>query len=494
MFSSKAHKVDREKLMECNDDTDHIYENVSNRYKHRILNGIISSFTLKAKHLTRKRDKYIHNDRPASMKVYDLNTFLNQLDDDTSIFERNFEYQMDYENSYTSCEDENIYENLEYFNDDSFNNSSLNDWMLSLTQDIAEYETDNIMFVKSIPSVFSVKRTTHSVQRRLNKNEITLNFLKILWNGENNVDIMSLLLQTFSNLLRDQNKQRQSVKSDYSSLATNTLNEAVPKKGLKKSRKKLSKRFYQKCETVILSSSLNVLVITYSQSLRFFFVLAHSQVLFRLPAGVKVNQLVCAVKNNNHIKFRSDLEHKEFYRNLGRFLQLKLTEVNEILRKESEKENIYQPIWTCQSNSNDTDKAVLIVSENIYSFADYASADDSEWEVDHEFSFMNPIVCGEKMMHQNEYKTVWVDYNDDNPDYNKIFYESSALKVTVQSQKEPVYSDITSLEVNNNDVSVVVNDVNKEIPPKWYESIEAWKSLIRSPYYCEDEEEYDIVR
>jgi len=537
MFNSKVYS-DSDNIVESNSD-EHIYENVTTRYnKYGILNGILSGFTSKAKEfniLTRKRDKYteIINECPSPMNEFNFNSStFTQFDDDTSIFERNFEYQMDYDNSYTSCEDDNIYENLEFFTDENFNYSALNDWMLNLTTNVEEYDSENIMFVKSIPSVFSVKRKSLDYHRKVNRNQITLKFLKILWNQESNVDIMSLLLQTFSNLLRDQNKQSSAKcnSTDCSSLVTKKSTEKVSLKKLKKSKKKIDKKnniYQQKFENVILSSSLNILVITYNKSQKFYFLLAYSEILFKLSTGVKLNQIIYAIKNNYKFNFRTNFEEIEFFKYLRRLLNHKLKQIrtkpeqlnnddgdDEEAIENNNSENIYQQIWTCQSISNDDDKPVIIInnSENIYSSLDYARVDDdSEWEVDHEFSFMNAkvLMTDDKMMNQNYYKTIWVYYNDENPEYNKIFYDSlgtdsiHTLKkedITRNDiiEEESIYSDAISLsnDVVEEDLLTQVirnlpNDVKKcEITQSLSDSVDAWKVLIRTPNYCEDEEDF----
>jgi hypothetical protein len=537
MFNSKVYsdsdKIENQNIVECNSD-EHIYENVTTRYnKYGILNGILSGFTSRAKDfniLTRKRDKYteIINECPSPMNEFNFNSStFTQFDDDTSIFERNFEYQMDYDNSYTSCEDDNIYENLEFFTDENFNYSALNDWMLNLTMNVEEYDSENIMFVKSIPSVFSVKRKSLDYHRKLNRNQITLNFLKILWNRENNVDIMSLLLQTFSNLLRDQNKQSSAKcnSTDCSSLVTKKSTEEVSLKKLKKSKKKIDKNniYQQKFENVILSSSLNILVITYNKSQKFYFLLAYSEILFKLPTGVKLNQIIYAIKNNYKFNFRTNFEEIEFFKYLRRLLNHKLKQIRtkpEQLNNDNDEaiennsENIYQQIWTCQSISNDDDKPVIIISsENIYSSLDYARVDDdSEWEVDDEFSFMNAkvLMTDDKiMMNQEHYKTIWVYYNDENPEYNRIFYDSLGTDSIHTLKKEDIhrhdiieeeslYSDAISLsnDVVEEDLLTQVirnlpNDVKKsEITQSLSDSVDAWKVLLRAPNYCEDEEDF----
>jgi hypothetical protein len=414
----------------------------------------------------------------------------------------NCEKEMNFlESSYTSCledGDNNIYENLEFYYDENLENESLSEWIKNLAYDIEEYEnSDNIMFVKSVPSVFSA--ATRKRSRNFNRSEVTLNFLRTLWAGETNVNMMSFLLQTFSNLLKTQ--YTSTVESETCAVESNLLR----RKNLKLANSnnavdKEKKSYQQKFVRVILSISLNRGVICYNKSLKFYFALAHSRVLFNLPTSPIKS--ICVIKRhfllNSVALFRDASEEKEFYKNLKHILvKQKSNSVYEsVANVEKTSENIYQPIWKCQSVVVVSDEQRMIC-ENIYAQLNNitCAADDNEWEIDDEFSFLNgasPISLNDISManQQNVFNTIWILYSDENPEYNKIIYDS-ALISTLDALKENNRDD-----VNNYDISATVQQSQSEvvkidesrIP---HDSVEAWKNLIRHPMYLEDEE--DVV-
>ncbi|KAG5678281.1 hypothetical protein PVAND_007969 [Polypedilum vanderplanki] len=475
---------------------EHIYENVTNRYKYKIFNGIINSFTSKARDLSmlKRGDKQALNYSSMNSQ-HDSDTYddLNSLEQ----FE-NYADECDHANSYTSCAEDNIYENLEFFDNEIYHNESLSDWMRHLVHETADYEMDNIMFVKSIPSIFNV-RQSRVMKRNFNRNEITMNFLRTLWNREDqHMDTMTLLLQAFSSLLRDQNKH-----SIYSSSATsvtkeNTM-EKVSSKKLTKSLKKLDNRNYQKYQCVILSVSLNSIVITYSRSQKFYFSLVCSEVFFKIPSNVRARSLVSAIKINFVFNFANKSDEIEFYKQLQKLVKFKLRERRVKVLEEIAKSNesIYQQIWTCQSNANDDDSNKrTIKSENIYaSLEQIRASDDNEWEIDEEFSFKSGAYDNyfESAMNQNnnnddDYKTVWVLYSDENPDLNKFYYDSSYMSYLNSTKDNNAESKIIQSEIQESNATTISHD----IPQKYFESVDAWKVLLRSPYYMEDEEDIFI--
>lgn len=508
MPKKKRRKNLDEKSHESMNYAEHIYENVTNRYKYKIFNGILNSFTSKARDLKllRKRDKHILN--YSSMNVrnsphhddYDdsgnnnnntTKTYDAYDDKNHKQFQRNNECED--ENSYTSCEEDNIYENLDFFNDANyFYNDSLDDWMQSLSHDIADYEMDNIMFVKSIPSVFNI-RQPRCRRRQLNKSEITVNFLKILWNGENNVDMMSLLLQTFSNLLRDQctTQTQESMRETATSATQNNGVEQVvslKKLGKKQNLKKIDKKIYQKfVKRVILSLSLNSLMITYSKSQKLVSALVCSELFFKLPSSVRVTQLIAAIKI--HFKFA-----REEIVLTRRLLKYKFDEIKVQKAIASASESIYQQIWTCQTIAHDDSAKAIINNENIYATIECVrESDDNQWEIDEEFSFMNAKIGATSMTNQynnddDHYKTVWVLYSDENPANNKFFYDSSYTNYLNSTKDNRRDESASEVECERELKSI---EINRDIPEKYYESVDAWKVILRSPHYMEDEE--DIV-
>lgn len=461
-----------------NSDDEHIYENVVSvtRYKYnKILNGIFNSFTP-------KRDKL---PTPSSSPPIHRS-----LRDDMSSCEF-------YENSYTSCEDDNIYENLEFFDaydDDNFlhNVSALDDWLRNLSREIDDYETDNYIFIKSIPSVLQAQcgSITH---RNVSKSEITLNFLKSLWQ-EDRVGMMSFLLETFSNLLRLQ----------QSTVSVEMDNEPPSVKKREKFSSRRRRNYQQKLELVILSSSLNSLIITYNESLKFYFALSQRSKTFhsRLSAGdVSVVEVLVTIRKNFRIKFASKSERKEFYKRLKLILSHKLSEIDQLnsavaLRENCE--NIYQPIWTCQSSSTTDKRSAMVISENIYAqlMTNECVADEHEWEIDDEFSFVTSMMIRNNNYIEDKtaimtadmsaYRTVWILYNDDNPTRNKIIYDQNSFMKSLNSASDCSFQQESPLSENKSIISTQTMQISEKI----LNSVECWKNDLRRPCNMEDEEDF----
>lgn len=470
------------------DSEEHIYENVvsSSRYKYnKILNGILNSFTLK------KRDKYppppttpppptaIEQSSSPMMMVYDDNT-------------NSCEF---YENSYTSCEDDNIYENLEFFDayDDSkfmHTDSALDEWMRNLATEIEDYETDNFIFIKSIPSV--LQTTSVITHRNISKSELTTNFLKALWR-EDRIGMMSFLLETFSSLLRIQSQVTATVVADIKSSSF------VQKKKSKKHRpqRREGENYRKKLENVILSSSLNALMITYNQSLKFYFALSQRCEAFssRLSSSDVSSSEAFVVTIRRHFKliFYSRRDRREFYRTLELILAHKLSEINQlkasvVVKYRENRESIYQPIWTCQSSSCNSKRSAIILNENIYAQLVLPS-DDNEWEIDDEFSFVTSVNNKNNdttMTTQNisEFRRVWIFYGD-NVEQNKIVYDQESFMHSLNSTL--VHS---SECLEQEEEHKIVNSEKMIIDEKYLAPVEAWKLQLRAPCFMEDEEDF----
>jgi hypothetical protein len=513
---------------------EHIYENVSNRYKYKLFNGILSSFTSKAKdlNLRRKRDKHIlNNNRHTNLHHSDENHIDDDDDDDNDfICKRNHGFNDETRgNSYTPCEDENIYENLEFlscaedsgdnFSDDNncaydYSDASINDWMMNLSNEISDYETENFIFIKSIPSVFSGSNLVQR-RRKFSKTEITMSFLKTLWNIEHRADMMNTLLQTFANLLQQQNIFSASQSSDCAtkSVCFKVAGVSHSLKKLKESKymnRKHDKRSYQILVHLILSTSLNSLMITYSKSEKVYFTLAHSGIILNLPSDVHVKRIVSAINFNFKIKFRSHHEKKEFVEALKLILErkkqsdiqnqaLNRTQVvtivsdtqvkNKIIKKNDE--NIYQQIWKFQTISND-DRIIMNDENDIYdSFEDISN--DKDWEVTDEFSFMSsenqkiPIIT-EKMIQETCYQTVWVLYDNKSPELNQIYYNNEPCHSTTLSERVVIESLVNE---NNSEKDYFLIEPPEKVPEKYFESVMAWKNSLRNPDNYDDED--DVV-
>lgn len=458
------------------DSEEHIYENIvsTSRYKYnKILYGIINSFSLK------KREKF---PTPTSSPTIHRSFY-----DDNITAMNSCEF---YDNSYASCEDDNIYENLEFFDayDDSnflHTDSALDNWMRNLAYDIDDYETDNYIFIKSIPSVLQANCVISHRNQHVSKSEITLNFLKSLW-SEDRVGMMSFLLETFSSLLRMQSQVPTSI---------NTLTELQE---IKKSPKKLptsrSKRqrkrdIYRK---LILSSSLNSLMITYNRPLKCYFALSLCEAFSsRLPSQSSDLKIILAIKQSFRLKFSSKNHKKEFYRTL-KFILANFSS-SAVVKIRENREELYEPIWTCQSCQSSTNKrSAMVISENIYAQL-MTPTDDSEWEIDDEFSF---VVNGDAMMTTEKlspsaFTSVVILYSDENSELNKIIYDRESHTKSLSKSTNSGSELVEQLASEHKTIIVESSSENMTIDEKYFAPAEAWKKLIQMPSYMEDEE--DIV-
>lgn len=488
------------------DSEEHIYENIvssTSRYKYnKILYGFINSFSLK------KRDKIPTPPPLIHRSASDEGN--KNIDNNTDMTSCEF-----YENSYTSCEDDNIYENLEFFDaydDDNFVHidCALDDWMRNLAYDIDDYETENYIFVKSIPSV--LQQTNYMISHRnqhVSKSEITLNFLKSLWR-EDRVGMMSFLLETFSSLLRIQSQNvtipinvgENSKASEHS--RDMEVTENSPKKFTRLKRRR--RDIYRK---LILSSSLNSMMITYNKSLKFYFSLSLCEAYRSRQQPLSNGIIIYLIKKSFKFKFNSKREKREFYE------ALKIIFLNEnhviTRRKLTNQEIIYQPLWTCQSSTNTTTnkRSAMMINENIYAQL-MTPMDDSEWEIDDEFSFvlnasdailMNKIMTTEKLslptaQQPSAFRSVLILYSENNSEFNKIIYDRESFKRSLSNNSNSLSSasELASCgehkTVDNKNIENLSGEKMK-IDEKYLAPVEAWKIQIQSPSYMEDED--DIV-
>lgn len=460
------------------DSEEHIYENIGNtsRYKYnKILYGIINSFSLK------KREKF---PSPSSSPTIHRSFY-----DDNITAMNSCEF---YDNSYTSCEDDNIYENLEFFDayDDSnflHTDTALDDWMRNLVYDIDDYETDNYIFIKSIPSVLQANCVISHRNQHVSKSEITLNFLKSLW-SEDRVGMMSFLLETFSSLLR---MQSQVTPPPMDALAALQEIQNSPKKKLTSSRSKRQRRrdIYRK---LILSSSLNLLMITYNRPLKCYFALSLCEAFsLRLPSLSSDLKIIVAIKRSFKLQFNTKNDQKEFYRTL-KFIFANVRN-SAVVKIRENSEEIYEPIWTCQSCQTSTNKrSAMVISENIYAQL-MTPTDDSEWEIDDEFSF---VLNGDAMMTTEKlspsaFTSVIILYSDENFELNKIIYDREAFTKSLSKSTNSGSELVEQLASEHKEIIVESSSENMTIDEKYFEPIEAWKKMIKMPSYMEDEE--DIV-
>lgn len=436
------------------DNDEHIYENVPKKRK--------SLSELMAKYAKKLKPKIVENRKNASSdKFHDDEEFL-----------------IDEMSSYTSCNEENIYENLD-FNDTrcgqeiELENYSLKSWLHSLSMLVDDYEDENMMITKCIPGKLKKNSccsdddvTVTHAESELDK--FKLDILKkcfsAIWKKESENEILSglylFLNDIFAMYFR---KSRVIVKNEV-----NTRKDTYDTELCKSIDKKNT---VQKLETFILSSTLNRLTITYNKSLKFYFALESSQ-FFGAATNSILNCCRLIVWRNRRIfEVRNKKDLKNFLATLNLVLENSLNERKQKAIKEIDdvestsviEENIYEPIWDC---TNSVDRY-----ESIYEFVeDKTIRDEEDWIIDAEFEFSyspKHKILTEK---ENMYKTVQIIHrvNSDSTETISKLSENDATSLSSEMiQSKESFTDLAELN-----------------------SVRAWKELLRSPFFNEDEEEF----
>jgi hypothetical protein len=243
-------------------------------------------------------------------------------------------------------------------------------------------------------------------------------------------------------------------------------------------------------------------MITYNKSLKFYFALSQQSETFtsRLSAGdVSVAEVLVTIRKSFELKFASKSERKEFYNRLKLILAHKLSEIDQLSAavelRENNCENIYQPIWTCQSSIDK--RSAMVISENIYAqvMTNECVADDHEWEIDDEFSFMTSMMITNNHSDatlaamtaaSSAYKTVWILYNDENPELNKIIYDQNSFMKSLNSPSNLSSPQESPLSENK----LLISSENMKISEKILDAVEVWKNELRMPCNMEDEEDF----
>lgn len=493
---------------------DHIYENVPRVTKSKCKSKSLSGFVGNLKSMTRelKIRKYVRKNQVVMI-------------DDQNLDERNssppttpIDQICDRVNeedcySYTSCQ-ENIYENLNFTFQHNWSeseavceNEALRSWLEQLTFDSVDYETNEIMITKCIPSKhknilcnFEASPTyveligKASVDPNVNstleqyKLDILNKCFAAIWKQETETEVLNNLY-VFLNDIFSSFFKRNATQVVTAKVGHPTTSKV---KQRRKNREKVDgtalcktkdKETIQRLETFILSVTLNRLTISYDKCMKFYFALETCQPLCFLGSETtklfkffRVNQSVFKLKS------RKDLER--FLQQLqlifvNRALSEEVKEIESVERVDDEldvkeivveEENIYQPIWNWHSDSKRLDEL-----------------DDNDWEVDSEFLFVGAESQKNVFLHENMFNTVCILYSDVNPDLNRILYQYKSSSNIIHDKVEE-----TSTTETCDEKSEVINTTQKsESPIDIYEpdSVAAWKILLRQPYYCEDEED-----
>lgn len=440
------------------DDVDHIYEN--------ICKSDLRFSDLFAKYVNKFKPKMINSDKP---------------------FARGFTIYCENETDHTDYSylpsPENIYENVQFnyhdcWADDEIisRNDSLSSWLKALSSDAEAYEsTDTMMMTKCIPSRNENVTCSYSMSGRIDSSmthaaNLALDQYKLsvlnkcfaaIWQSDSENDILSGLLFVLNDIMEI---AQEKVESSENVQCLESNSNYMP-------AKRIDKKLNQKLETFILSVTLNRRLITYSESLKFFFALEQSQSrqYFIVKPKRVLNCYHRRCQSLDNVATLKLILSNRTSRTINKSSHLSIDSVKPIVD-----ENIYQPIWDCNG---------MIRNDENEIFKAFAESDDQDWEIDTEFSFVNPT---EGRIHKpNEmYQSVLVFFNTECPELNRIVYLQKATQIDKQISVENRPSDERESQ------SGIVSSVNE------CNSVLDWKELLRQPFYSEDEEDMvrDIIR
>ena len=504
---------------------EHIYENVERfvKNKHRGLSDFVSN--LKSRASDFKIKKFVKKLKPAILE--------NPVTSETRSMSCTNSYQ-DEEDSYTSCFEENIYENLNFnflrgWNDDEtvLENDALRNWLQQLTTNVEDYDCSEIMITKCIPSrnknilcTFEASATGKMPQTGpdLMVDQYKLDILNkcftAVWKCQSEDEILSNLYIFLNDIFSSyfiRNATLHHQKNE--SIKMNNLRSPTVKKRRRRPEKvygtvmckKIDKKNVQKLETFILSVTLNRLTITYDKCMKFYFALEVPQASWLFRGEVTQIVKYCQpfiINNCRWLELRNRKELRNFIRSLRLILCNRFSiknlikedvheKFNDVVNREqviTKEENIYQPIWKWH-----TDCKSVIRCDNIYTPLNFiGELDEQDWEIDSEFSFVdsrNTFLT----LKENMFDSICILYSNENPELNKIIYSPNSSKIINECNDK--FLPLTVIKTDNV-ATIHSKDViqNNESPSKLveFDSVTAWKHLLRQPYYQEDEE--DLVK
>lgn len=515
--------------------TGHIYENVRQtrvgKKKYKSLSELVGNWRSRTRDLKLKSyAKKLKTKMIENQAGFDKNFISSSSSTICSDYQRTDEEDDLY--SYTSCQEENIYENLNFDfqhnwneNETVLDNNSLKSWLDDLTTSVVEYESDNLMVSKCIPSRGGNFSCTYDFdffakpqkEKFLDGEALDLENYKLdivnkcfaaVWKQESENEILNNLY-VFLNDIFSSFFRRNAAISDRQPIVRRANSSSVRKRRKHRETsydvalKSVDKKAIQKLETFILSVTLNRRTITYDNCLKFYSALESCPNLScfggEVASIIKFSRYVIGC-NLQWFGIHSRKQLRHFLKTLRLILvrsvslstiagvesPIALCDASSQVEKTVTDENIYQPIWKWR-----TDCKSANLKDNIYASLDFVvESDDNDWEIDSEFCFLDAKDSDKKKVKENMFKTVCILYSDDNPRLNKILYSydssSSILKDCLDSA--PLTNEWADV---NNEKSVTVSKEIADVVDIEFESVRAWKNLIRSPLYLEDEE--DIV-
>lgn len=501
---------------------EHIYENVEHfaKNKHRSLSEFVSSLKSKTKDL--KIKKIAKKLKPEMIE--------NPGTSEIRLMSNNKSYR-DKEDSYTSCQEENIYENLNLnfhrsWSDDKtvLENDALRSWILQLSMSVEDYDYDEIMITKCIPSkhknilcnfeAISTGSTTSLTAADMVLDQYKLDILNkcftAIWRQESEDEILSnlyiFLNDVFSSyFIKNATLHHQKAESNK----TNNLRSTERKRRKRPGKmygtmcKKIDKETIEKLETFILSVSLNRLTITYDNCMKFYFALETSQTRLFSPSGGTsntINYYLPLIINNCR---RLELKNRKELRDFSKILKLILSKsvlaktskkseeiveiYNDVVNREqviAKEENIYQPIWKWH-----TDCKSVITRDTIYTPLDFIiELDEQDWEIDSEFSFVdsrNALLASK----ENMFDSICILYSNENPELNKIIYSHKSSNIINDRSEKTLLQTLPDNYVVASQSKGVIQRSDSSSKNLESGSVTAWKQLLRHPYYLEDEED-----
>lgn len=509
--------------------SDHIYENVEiprrGKKKYKSLSELVGSFSSRRLKTYAKKwkSKMLENQNEIDGRLISSSSSTIYSDS-----QRNEEDDDDLY-SYTSCQEENIYENLNFDFQHNWRQSetvladdAVRFWLDDLTDDVVEYESDVVMISKCIPSrnksilchfdynpVSSASNNQHISALEDYKLDIVNKCFAAVWRQESETEILNNLYVFLSEVFGSFFRRNSAITEQEIVRRKNSSSVRKRRKRRENSYdaalfKSVDKETLQKLETFILSVTLNRLAITYDKPLKFYSALECWPGLSHFDGEIKLVLKFSRLYIERYQQVVDRNQLRAFLRTLKVILtkRFAVTTIagaespkaicDTLIKKKSavEEENIYQPIWKWRTDCN------RVNSDNIYADLDFAvESDDNDWEVDSEFCFLNGKQKSKRNMTENMFRNVCILYSEERPELNRILYSYDPTSLLNES------SDVTSLKNDKEDSEKppIVSQVNEKAlsgkepeTAEEPESVKAWKILIRSPFYLEDEE--DLVR
>ena len=507
--------------------SDHVYENVPlphvGKKKHKNLSELVGNLRSKTREL--KLRVYARNLKARMIEnrsQFDKNLISSSSSTIHSDYQQSENDDEDIY-SYTACQEENIYENLNFDfqhnwreNDTVLESDSLKYWLDDLTAETSEYESDQLMISKCIPSrqnnlscslnfdavtKASAREKMEDLERY--KLEIITKCFGAVWNQETENEILNGLYVFLNDIFASYFRKNAAINNRD---ITRRDNSSSVRKRRKRRVNSYDAALFMnidkktKFESFILSLTLNRATITYDKCLKFYFVLEScpssstwstseiKNILNLSKVFIATNCRKFEITNRKQLRFFLKTLKQIFLRS-ARVTTIASVEspISDVLSDERnivKEENIYNQIWKWR-----TDSQSINICDNIYPTLDFfvVESDDNDWEIDSEFCFLDAKLSEAKRKNHSMYQTVCILYSHENPDLNQILYSYNSADIISECE-------ISKRSAVDSDEEIIKGFSVAEIksPIDDLDSVSAWKNLIRSAFYMEDEE--DVVR